>query len=314
MRGGARLVHRWPRGPDAGPLRSHAARMDHPARARDGLVVPADLGAHPGRSATRTGLERLRRGAFVARTQPIDALVQVRAIDEVARDYVLLGATALWMYDLGPAPATVEVGVRFSTRLVAPAGVRVRRVADAVLRGRRRVGGFNVVALEVAVVQAAEGQAADQVVELVAEVLRSRRTTIPRLRSVLRKGFRGSAAVRLAIDELSGQSLDVEVRRLHKALERRGVTGLECEVRFVNAAGASCYADLLHRPTMTVVEMDGFASHTARARFRADRRRDRWLQAEHGVLTVRVVVGEDVEQVADEICAVLRRRADEAAA
>jgi hypothetical protein len=65
---------------------------------------------------------------------------------------------------------------------------------------------------------------------------------------------------------------------------------------------------------MTVVEMDGFSSHTVLDRFRADRRRDRWMQAEHGVLTLRVHVGEDVEQVAEEVCRVLSRRASEPAA
>jgi hypothetical protein len=285
--------------------------MEHPARARDGVVLSGDLGKHPSRSAVRGGLQRLRRGAYIARTQSVDVAVQMRAVDEVARDYVFLGATALWLYELGPEPQTVEVGVPHSTRLVAPPGVRVRRVAAVVLEGRRKVGGYDVVAVEVAVVQASPALAAEAVTELVGEVLRRRRTTIPRLRAVLRSGLRGSAAVRAAVDELSGQSLDLEVRRLQKALEQRAVTGLEREVRFVNDAGASCYADLLHRPTMTVVEMDGFVSHTGRGRFTADRRRDRWMQAEHGALTVRVVVGEDVQRVAEEICAILRRRAAE---
>ena len=276
--------------------------------------MSADLGGNPGRTASRLGLERLRQGAYVAETQPVDVGVHVDAVHAVASDYVLLGDTALWFYGLGPEPARVEVGVRHGTRLAAPEGVRVRRVAPSILRGRRTLAGYSVVALDIAVVQAAAGRPTEEVTELVANVLRLRRTTIPRLRGALRRGVNGSAAVRAAIDELAGQSLDAEVRKLQRALEERGVTELECEVRYVNRAGASCYADLLHRPTMTVVEMDGFASHTDRARFQADRRRDRWMQAEHGVLTLRVVVGEDVEQVADEVAAILRRRSDAGAA
>jgi hypothetical protein len=99
-----------------------------------------------------------------------------------------------------------------------------------------------------------------------------------------------------------------------KRVVRLEVAVVQAEVRLANADGASCYADLLHRPTMTVVEMDGFVSHASLERFRADRRRDRWMQAEHGVLTLRVHVGEDLEQVADEVCRVLLRRASEPAA
>lgn len=108
------------------------------------------------------------------------------------------------------------------------------------------------------------------------------------------------------------------MRRLRDALEVRGVGGLRSEVRFVSAAGASAYADLLDEASATVVEVDGFLSHTDRARFRSDRRRDRWLHAEHGMLTVRVDAGEtldDLPAVADELAAlVLARRAQRARA
>jgi hypothetical protein len=285
------------------------------ARRRAGLVTSCELGRNPTRTATRRNLELLLPGAYVAATQPIEAEVLVWAV--AARGlptYAFAGATALWLYGQGAAPVRVEVAVPHGTRAALGPHVRVRRVCDDVLAGARTVGGSRLVRIEVAVVQAAEGKPRVEVVGLVAEILRRRRTTVPRLRAACRRGVGGSAAVRAAVDELAGTSLDGAVRRLRSALLRRGVTGLETEVRFVNAGGASCYADLLHRPTMTVVEMDGFTSHTALDRFRADRRRDRWLQAEHGVLTLRVHAGEDVEQVADEVCRVLERRAAEAAA
>jgi hypothetical protein len=59
---------------------------------------------------------------------------------------------------------------------------------------------------------------------------------------------------------------------------------------------------------MTVLELDGFLTHSVRTRFQADRRRDRWMQAQYGVLTVRIDVAEDVEQVAEEVCVILERR------
>jgi hypothetical protein len=146
------------------------------------------------------------------------------------------------------------------------------------------------------------------VVELLEPLLRERRTTIVRLRARCRRGLDGSAAVRRAIDELTGGSVDAAVRKLRKALEARGVTGLRAEVRFVSATGASCYGDLLHEASATLVEVDGFLTHTLRQRFRADRRRDRWMRRDHAVTTVRVdaaEVWEDVEALADELVLLL---------
>jgi hypothetical protein len=279
------------------------------------VVSTADLGRNPSRTAARRNLVPLLPGAYLAATQPVDAEVVVSAV--VARGlptYAFAGETALWLHGQGRKPSRVDVVIPHGTRAALGPHVQVRRVCHDVLAGVRVLDGKRVVRIEVAVVQTAVGRSGQDVVDLVAEVLRRRRTTVPRLRAACRRGVSGSAAVRAAVDELAGTSLDGAVRRLHSALLRRDVEGIETEVRFVNAGGASCYADLLHRPTMTVVEMDGFSSHTAFDRFRADRRRDRWMQAEHGVLTLRVHVGEDIEQVADEICRVLRRRASEQAA
>jgi hypothetical protein len=98
--------------------------------------------------------------------------------------------------------------------------------------------------------------------------------------------------------------MDADVRRLQRALESLGVTGLEPETQFTNAQGTTAYADLLHRPTMTVIEVDGMVAHLVRERFRADRRRDRWMRREHGATTLRVdvlEVREDVEALAAEL-------------
>jgi hypothetical protein len=131
-----------------------------------------------------------------------------------------------------------------------------------------------------------------------------------RLRARCRRGLAGSARVRQACDELVGTSLDGAVRRLRTALEARGVSGLECEVRFVNDDGAACYGDLWCPAARTLVEVDGWLSHAVRARFQADRRRDRWMAHRHGVTTVRVDVTEtltSLDALADELgCATAR--------
>jgi very-short-patch-repair endonuclease len=287
--------------------------LSQQARAAHGLVAASLLGERPAREAAKRRLVIVQPRVYAAVTQPLTADQQVAAVRSSAQgSYAFVGWTALWLYGLADVPAPVQVGVPHSTRLRARPPVEVRRVAPAVLEGSRTVRGSRVVALEVAVVQAcARGDR--PALALVEQVLRDRTTTVPRLRARCRRGVAGSAAVRRAVDELAGTSLDAAVRRLHDALEVRGVRGLRSEVRFVSAAGASAYADLLDEASATVVEVDGFLSHTDRARFRSDRRRDRWLHAEHGMLTVRIDAGEtldDLAAVADEVAAlVLARRA-----
>lgn len=274
-----------------------------------GVVLADELGRNATRAAARRGLVPLLPGAYVAATQPIDSRILAAAVTAtMGGQYAFCGPTALWMYGLATEPSRVGLCIPHRTRLHLGPHVDVSRVAARVLQGARVVDGRVLVRLEVAVVQAAAAAPAAEVLALVADVLRRRRTAAPRLLSTCGRGLSGSSAVRAALAQLTGASLDAGVRRLLAALQRRGVSGLETEVRFVSAAGASCYADVLHRPTMTVLELDGFDSHSELQRFRTDRRRDRWMQAEHGVLTVRIDLAEDVERVADDVLVILRRR------
>jgi hypothetical protein len=215
-----------------------------------------------------------------------------------------MGDAALWLHGVGPRPAQLVLGVPLGTKLSVRGDVRTRRVVRAVLDGKRVLNGVPVVAVEIAVIQVAAGSCDAEVRELVEQLVRERRTTLARLRAHCRRGLKGSARVRRICDELAGGSMDLDVRRLKAALEQRGVVGLETEVRFTSAAGASAYADLLHRPTMTVFEVDGLVEHTRRATFRSDRRRDRWMHREHAVTTLRIDVmeiREDLEALADEL-------------
>jgi hypothetical protein len=276
------------------------------ARSRGGVVRRTDLGTHPARAAARAGLRQLHPGAFVATTQPVDLALHLAVLREVwgGRDVFAIGATALWLYGAGERPGRLVVAVRQGSELAAKAPVQVRRLSGHVLAGWRERQGIKVVALEVAVIQAAAKATQDQTVAMVEELVRGGRTTLARLRARCRRGVAGSAKVRRACDLLTGGSMDADVRRLHRALLARGVTGLELEVRFENSAGASAYADLLHRETMTALEVDGRLSHTTKEQFRTDRRRDRWMRREHGVTTLRVDVSEtreDLDGIADEL-------------
>lgn len=251
---------------------------------------------------------------YVASTQPVGAAEQVAAVRlSVTEEYAFLGQTALWLYGAGSAPAEVCVGVPHGTRYRVRPPTEVSRVCEEVLRGSRTINGCRVVALEIAVIQACSGLAAADALVIAESVLRDRRTTVSRLRRRCRRGLAGSAAVRRALDELSGTSLDAAVRRLREALEARGVLGLEPELHFVSAEGASAYGDLVDEQGRTLVEVDGYLSHTERVRFRADRRRDRWLHRQHAMVTVRVDAAEttdDLDALADEFAdLILYRRA-----
>lgn len=280
------------------------------ARQRYGVVGRAELGDHPARTAARAGLVRVQPRSWVAATQPITAHVLVAAVREGLGDraHAFLGAAALWLHEAGPVPEVIVVGVPHARRLTVRPPLVTRRVSPGVLVGARSRRGCQVVALEVAVIQVASARSPAQVVGLVENLLRGRRTSVGALRERCSRGLTGSAAVRRALAELGSESLDRAVRLLYEALLDRGVTGLRSEVHFVSAAGASCYADLLHQVSRTVLEVDGFLPHTQRDRFRADRRRDRWLRAEHGLTTLRVdaaEVFEDVGRLAAELLPLL---------
>lgn len=287
------------------------------AAARDnyGIVGRADLGSSSGRAARRARLREVQPGAFLAHTQPYDVATQLASlqVSHPDGDWFVMTDAALWLYGIADLPARLEIGTPLTSELAVRAPVRCRRVAASVLQGARTLQACRVVALEVAVIQWAEGKAVRDVVAALERLVRERRTTIARLRGRLRRGFAGSAVVRRAIGVLAGGSLEQDVRRLAAALRARGVTGLEVEVWFQNAAGASAYADLLDRRTMTVIEVDAASDHLERQRFRADRRRDRWLLREHGVRTLRVDVTEireDLTSIADELAAFLLQQQD----
>lgn len=287
------------------------------ARSQHGLVLSSQLGGTPGRVADRRHLVLLQPRVYIAETQPVGQLELVAAVRaSVQSPYAFLGGTALWLYELAGPPEVVQVGVPHGTRFRARPPAVIRRVSPAVLRGRRPLASGYVVAPEVAIIQASAQLAPDRVLALLEDVLRDRRTTMPRVRSRLRRGVAGSAAVRAALDELAGTSLDAAVRRLRDALEALGISGLKCELHFTSAAGGSAYGDLVDEQGRTVVEVDGYLTHVQRARFRADRRRDRWLVAQHDHLTLRVDAAETVDDlaaVAGELAEVIRRRRAQAA-
>ena len=262
------------------------------ARARGGVVLGAEAGS--ARAARRAGLVLVQPRAYVAATQPVDAAVIAEAVRRSVPDdeWAFAGCTALWRYGVLSARTPVEVGVPDTRQLVLGNGVRVRRLASGLLTRCRTLGDWRLVSVETAVVQAAEVLAAEELSDLLETALRGRLTTHDRLLASCRRGVKGSSALRAALAPLSDGDLELQKRRLRRALEQAGVTGLHSEVPVTSASGAVVYLDLLHEASRNVVEVDGFASHSDRRRFLADRRRDRWLRRERGLLTTRVAAVE----------------------
>lgn len=250
----------------------------------------------------RRALVVVQPRVLVAATQPLDLATCVAAAEQSAQDLVLAGLTALWAYGVVPAAGqrVVDVAVPDTRQVVLLPPVRVRRLARSLLTGVRSAGGHRVVALEVAVVQAAEDLSPPELLGLVEEVLRQRRTTLTRLYARCRRGVAGSAALRRLLDELTDGAVDRGPRLLRRALEACGVSGLESEVPLRSASGATAYVDLLHRRSGHALEVDGWLTHSRRERFLADRRRDRWLRSEHGLTTIRIAA-EEVERRCDDV-------------
>lgn len=259
-------------------------------RARGGLLLPEDVAAL--RAGHRRSLVLVQPRVRLAASQPVDALTVVRAVDLSVTGHLFAGTTALWLYDLAPPPARVDVAVPASRQLVLLPPARVRRTAPSLLRGARSAGGFPVVGLETAVVQSAVELGAHELLAVLEEVLRRRASTQHRLLRSCRRGVAGSTAVRRAVAELADGDLDELVRLLRQALVVAGVQALEAEVPVRSSTGATAYLDLLHRPSRTAIEVDGWSTHSRRDRFVADRRRDRWVQRELGIRTVRVAADE----------------------
>lgn len=275
-------------------------RLAARARSRGGVVLRAEVGRTD--TAARTGLVLVQPRVYVAATQPVDARVLAEAVRQsVPGEWAFAGRTALWLYGLLPMPQELDVAVPDVRQLVLGARVRVRRIAPSLWKHRRTVDGWPLLRLETAVVQAAEGLPAPELQALVEGMLRDRKTTHQRLLWTCRRGVQGSTALRTALAPLADGDLELLKRRLRKGPEAAGVTGLLSEMPVTSSTGAVVYLDLLHEASRNVLEVDGFASHSERSQFLADRRRDRWLRRERGLLTTRVAAVE----VRDKLSAVV---------
>lgn len=274
------------------------------ALARAGVVDLGHADDHPGRTARRNGLVLVQRRAALAMTQPAGPRQLMHAcVLAVPAPRALLSEAALWAHRHGELPDTVELGVPDTRGLSLWPPAVARRLAPATLATIVVRRDLPVVPLELAVLQCCARLSDVRGLALVERLLRRRATTPRRLREACRRGLDGSASVRRALVILDGGDLELQKRRLRVGLTAAGVQGLRSEVRLVNAAGGSCYLDLLHEPSGRALEIDG-GYHELVAQRAVDRRRDRWVRREHGIEILRVAdeeVRRDLPGVVDEL-------------
>jgi hypothetical protein len=268
-------------------------------RRRSGLILPDELGRLS--AGERRGIVAVQPRVFVAQTQPVDTATLVAAVDLSVSGHAFAGLTALWIYGVVAPHPGVDVAIADSRQLVLLPPAQVRRLAPSLWRGLRHVNDRPVVALETAAVQSAETLAPDDLLAAVEHVLRHRLTTHDRLLRACRRGVKGSAALRHTLDVVVDGDLEHLKREMRRALEAAGVVGLQSEVPVRSSTGATAYLDLVHRATGNAFELDGWLTHADRARFVADRQRDRWVRREHGITTTRVAADEARRSMPDVV-------------
>lgn len=283
------------------------------ARDRGGIVLAGELGSRPARTARRRGLVQVQPGAYAAATQRVGAAEHVRALQHTLDgEWAFLSDVGLWLQGAPVEPERVEVGVPFDRLLRLRDPARCRRVSEGVLAGLRMRDGSPVVRLEVAAVQWCVDRSPADAVRLVEDLLRQRLTTGSRLRDACTRGLEGSELMRRALSETGGKATELRQRRLVRALRERGVQGLRTEYRLESSTSAVAYLDVLHLASRRALEVDGAATHGTAEQQLVDRRRDRWVLAEHGIETVRIAVREidaDLAAVVEEVMPMLVARA-----
>ena len=257
-----------------------------------------------------TTRDRVRRGSWqrvlpgVVAARPLDGRGRCRAVTLWRPDAVLSHRTAAWLWGLHPEPDVVEATVPRRVSLRSPDWVLLHR-RDLRPTDRSTAWGLPAVTIERAVLDClavTSGDTADRVVDaalgrevnpwVVAQLLE-------------RGGVRwGARAGRRQLITWPGL-VDSEPERLLGRALRRGGWDLE-----PGAAVGPYFADFLHRPTSTVVEVDGREFHSEPAVFVRDRQRQNELQRS-GLLVLRYAaasVFDDVDAVAADVIATVRER------
>jgi hypothetical protein len=274
------------------------ARLLETAARQDGLLTRAQLSA-----GGRLGLLRcrLRNGEWVEEqpgvVRPAVLLpsfaVRVRAValalgtDSNAPPWIFSHQTAAHLLGLPVAePSRVDVLLPAANR-DAPLTDVHRRITK---KRPRRVwcAGNPVTWVADVALQCAAELERDDLLELVEFALRTRRTTLAKLRASCGRGVAGSASLRDVWAELSAEGIDRWMRRLVRLLCAAGLPKPTLEAPIFDGAHRRALLDGLWEALQLALEVDDWETHGSRDAQERDRQRDRWLLREHGITTVRV--------------------------
>lgn len=208
---------------------------------------------------------------------------------------VAAGRTCLALAGLAPPPPTIEVAVDACRRVGGESGVLVRR-SRAFAQHALMDAHPPRMRLEPAVLDVLGSLDETNQVALLGDVLRSRRTTVERLRDELdsRARFRGRDLVAALLDEAGGGVQSVLEHRYLRDVERaHGLPRADRQVR-ADIPGHAIYRDAVYLGGRLVVELDGRHGHeTSRDRW-ADAGRDLHILAAGGC-TLRITYGQVLE-------------------
>lgn len=135
--------------------------------------------------------------------------------------------------------------------------------------------------------QCAAVLAHDDLLTLIADVVRQERMTLPFLREGCGRGVDGSARLRHALDELANDGIDRWMRVLTRHLVAAGLPRPALEVRFLDGARLRAVLDGYYAEAKLALEVDDDETHGSRDAGERDRQRDRWLYQAYGITTVR---------------------------
>jgi len=293
---------------DAALARSAAAR--HGVFTREQALTAGETGSSIRRRLRTGDWLQLSPATYVAASTPVTIPARLAAVALSSPiDYAVSQLCAAQIWGLrAPAPTTPTIVIPDTSRL-RRAGVVISRVRPQVLHRRQWRGGVPVTDVETTLIQCAAVITRDQLITLVEDAVRSRRTSLPRLWQRLRRGTSGSAALRRLLEELDRGFHDRWMRVVFRGLRRRGAPIPEHHQK-VRINGMTLYPDGLWRLLRIICEIDDFQTHGDPVAQTRDRRRDRKLRlAGYEILrTTPREIRDNLEEVLDDIIAAIAQR------
>lgn len=201
----------------------------------------------------------------------------------IGGDLAFAGSTAaaIWQIPEAEPPDRLHVVVADTRDARSCEFVYVQRRSGLLNHVYRR-GDWPVVSVEQALLGCAPDRSFPVLVDAIADLLRLRRTSVPRLAAVTGRGIKGSTALTAAL-AVAGDGMGSKwERRLARHLVSAGRPKAVPQLRIEAENGLVAYVDLAFPEVKLAVEIDGYVAHSRPAEFRYDRVRQNALITELG--------------------------------